>query len=803
MTHLGSDLRYGFRSLRRQPSFTVLAVLTLAVGIGANAAMFSIVDGVLLRPLAYPHADRIVSLANFWTKRGTTGSVSGPDYHDWHDTTRSYDAMAYYTYSSDSSEAVAIDRDVDYAAVALVSPESFGVFERAPLAGHTVSARDPERSAIVSAAFARRHFGTAAAAVGRALDVDRRSSAIVGVMPEDFAFPDRTDVWLLASPHDETTSRSAHNYRVVARLKPHVTVDAARAELAGIASRLEATYPASNAGKSATAIPLQEQLIANSRATLLMLFGVVGVVLLIACANVANLLLARATGRTTELAVRAALGAGRGRLVAQLMTESLLLAGIAAAAGVVLARWAVVAFVAFAPAGLPRLDEVHVDARVYFFALIVATAASVVFGIVPALHAAKLDLNASLRQGGRGAVGGAGGRWQRLLVTTEIALAVALVSAAALLARSFAALARVDLGYATEQRLVVETTIPFDDVTAARRATATYADVLRRIESVPGVAAAGGVRGLPGTAMHSNGGYWLEGGPGPDATGVRAPQAVFTVVTPHYFRTMAIPQRAGRDFTAGDGFDAPRVAIVNDALARQAFPSGDAIGQRIRCGLDPFSMEFMTIVGVVANVRAYDPSTAPQPELYMPYQQHPTYGSSLRLVAHTNVEPLALADTIRETIRSVDATIPTRMTTMTGTVSASVATPRFRTGLVAGFAVLAVALAMAGVYGVMAYLVGRRTAEIGVRMAMGATAADVLRLVVGEGLRLAAAGIVVGTALGYALAWSLRGMLFGVTPTDPLVFVVVPLAVLGTATLATAVPALRAARVDPVTALSS
>ncbi len=799
MAHLGQDLRYAVRSFVRQPSFTALAVLILALGIGANAAMFSVVDGVLIRSLPYPHADRLVSLATFWTRRGVAGAVSAPDFHDWRDATASYDALAYYTFSSDGGVAVGAKGVVDYAAVTIVTPEFFDVFETAPIAGRALSHQDAAPAAVVTADFARRRFGGAVDALGAPIDVGRRSMPIVGVMPSGFAFPSGTDLWISALATDETTSRSAHNYRVVGRLKRDVGVDRARAELASVAARLEAAYPNTNAGKSAIVTPLQETLVGNSRATVLMLFGVVSLVLLIAAANVANLLLARATARTSELAVRAALGAGRARLAAQLLTESVLLAAVSAIVGLVLARWAIGAFVAFAPPGLPRLDEVRLDARVFAFAFAAAAAATMLFGLVPAWQAARLDLTGALRQGGRGTVAGGSAGWQRVLVVVEVALAVTLAASAALLVRSFAALTRVDLGYGVDQRLVVETSVPFADAIDARRATRTLAEVVRRIETVPGVVSVAGARGLPGTTMHSNGGYWLDGGPGPEATGVRAPQAVFTVVTPQYFRTMAIPLRTGRDFNGGDTFDAPRVAIVNEALARQAFPNGDVVGHRIMCGLD--SLDFMTIVGVVGNVREYDPATSPLPELYMPYLQHPTYGASMRLVARTSVEPLAVAEPVRAAIRSVDANLPARMTTMSGTVSESVATPRFRTLLVGGFAVLALALAMAGVYGVMAYRVGRRTAEIGVRMAMGATAADVLRLVMGEGLRLAAAGVAVGCGLAFALAQVLRTMLFAVTPTDPFVFAAVPAVLLVTAALATAAPALRAARIDPLAAL--
>jgi predicted permease len=525
----------------------------------------------------------------------------------------------------------------------------------------------------------------------------------------------------------------------------------------------------------------------------------VALVLLIACANVANLLLARATGRTSELAVRAALGAGRARIVAQLMTESLLLALVSAAAGLALARWGVAAFVALAPDGLPRASEIGIDVRVLTFTLVASAGASLLFGVLPALQASRVDLNGALRQGGRGTTAGGGARFRGALVVAEVALAVALVVGAALLVRSFVALGRAELGYASERVLVVKTTVPARDVEDARRATATYAALLPRLATLPGVSTVAGIRGLPGTSTHSNGGYWLEGGPGPDVVGVQAPQAVFTVVTPDYFRTMTIPIRNGRDFSERDVFEALPVAIVNEALARQAFPGVDPIGRRIMCGLD--TPHFMTIVAVVGNVREYDPSVAPLPELYMPYRQHPGFGTSLTLVARTSGEPMTLANAFRETIRTADPDVPVRATTMTETLSSSVATPRFRTLLIGVFAALALTLAIAGVYGVMAYAVSRRTAEIGVRMAMGAGSADILRLVMGEGLRLALAGIILGCALAYGLAHLLRGMLFAVAPADPLVFIAVPLALILTVAAATAVPALRATRVDPMTAL--
>src|SRR3954470_24355326 len=806
-THLGSqmdaivqDLRYAARSLRRQPAFALLAIATLALGIGANAAIFSAVNAVLLRPLAFRDPDRIVALSNYWLKTGRRGTVSAPDFHDWHDSTTSFAAMGYYTYAAGGETSVIVDGVAEYGNVVLVTPEFFDVFGVDALAGRTIR-RDASAGdapvAVIGHELWQRRFGGSPAALGRTVSFGQRAVTIVGIMPPGFAFPDRTDIWYFPNASPETASRSAHNYRVVARLKDDRTVAQAQAELSSLAARLSAAYPATNEGKSAAVVPLREQLVGDTRPTLYLLFGAVGLVLLIACANVANLLLARATGRTSELAVRAALGAGRARIVVQLMTESLLLAVVSAAAGLALARWGVAAFVALAPAGLPRAAEIGIDWRVLAFALAASIAASVLFGVLPALHASRVDLNLSLRQGGRGAAAGASGsRLRAVLVVAEVALAVALVVGAPLLVRSFVALGRVDLGYATDRILVVRTTVPARDLDGARRATRTYRALLPRLAELPGVASVAGVYGLPGSGMHSNGGYWLEGGPGPDVSGVQAPQAVFTVVTPDYFRTMNIPLSRGRDFSSRDEYDELPVAIVNQALARQAFPGMDPIGQRIMCGLD--SPRFMTIVAVVGNVREYDPSVAPLPEIYMPYLQHPSYATALTLVARTAGEPLSLANAFREVIRTADPDVPVRATTMTETVSSSVATPRFRTVLVGSFAGLALALAIAGVYGVMAYAVSRRTAEIGVRMAMGAAAADILRLVMGQGLRLALAGIAVGSALAFGLAQLLRGMLFAVAPADPLVFLAVPIALMLTAAAATAIPALRAARVDPM-----
>jgi predicted permease len=612
--------------------------------------------------------------------------------------------------------------------------------------------------------------------------------------------PSRADVYAPDWFTPPTASRSAHNYRAIARLKPGVTAGQAQAEMTAIAARLEQQYPASNAGKSAVVIPLKDLIVGDTRQTLLLLLGAVGLVLLIACANVANLLLARSAGRQREMVVRAAVGAGRARLVRQLLTESAALGLAAALLGMWLARVGVLALVALAPAELPRLDEIGVDATVLGFALAMALTASFIFGAAPALQASRVKLAAGLRQGGKGSSIGARGGWARsAFVVAEVALAVVLVFGAGLLGRSLIALASVDMGFSPEQLLVARTAVPVRDRADAPRATAFYRDLLADLRSVPGITAIGGVTSLP-TAVRSNGGYAIGGGPDLRQTGVNSPQAIFTVVTPDYFRAMRIPFKRGRDFSDADRLDSTFVAIINESLARASFGGDDPVGRRIQCGLD--NLEWMTIVGVVSDVRTAGPSRPTQPEIYMPYEQHPGPASSLNLVARTSVpDPLALADTIARKTRERNPDVPVRATTMEGALDRAAATPRFRTFLLVAFAAVALLLALAGVYGVMAYTVSQRVSELGVRIALGATPENIMRLILGQGARLAATGIAIGLGLSLLAGRMLHGLLFGVSPRDPLMLAVVTVAVAAAALAACYVPGRRAVRVDPMLAL--
>ena len=801
MEKLLQDLRYALRSFARQPLFALTAILTLALGIGATTAIFSVVNAVILKPLPFNHPDRIVAVTNLWTRTGPGAQVSAPDFHDWETQSRSFEAMAYYVGGETS---VTIGGAADYAVVYRVTPRFFEVLGASAARGRLLSAEESRpggaEAVVISDAFWRRQFKAEDRAVGSTVKFADRVFTVVGVLPPGIRYPGRADIYAPSWIMPEMTSRSAHNYRVIARLRTDVTVGQASAEMENIARALEAQFPDSNTGKLARVISLQEQMVGPTRNTLYLLLGAVTLVLLIACANVANLLLARATVREREMVVRAAVGAARGRLLRQLLTESAVLGIAAGLLGVWLARFGVLALIATAPASLPRIAEVRVDAVVLAFAMLIALAASFLFGLAPALQASRVQLVDGLRQGGKGSSIGARGSWARsAFVVAEVALAVVLVVGASLLARSLVAIATVDLGFAAEKLLVLQTSFPVKTFEAAPRATAFYREVIADVAALPGVSSVSGVRGLP-TAVQSNGAYQVEGRSTIQEQGVRSPQALFTVITPDYFRTLKVPIRSGRDFTDGDIREANFVAIINEALARAAFPGEDPIGRRIQCGLDSF--EFMTIVGVVADVRTQGPTSPGQPEIYMPYQQHPGPATSLNLVVRTDAaDPLSLADTIQRKIRARNPDVPVRATTMEGTLETATAPARFNTYLLGLFGGIALVLALAGIYGVMAYSVSQRIPELGVRIALGASPGSILGLVLREGAQLAGLGLAIGIALALASGKLVEGMLFGVTARDPWIFGVVTL-VVAIATLAACyIPGRRAVRVDPMQAL--
>lgn len=802
MDTLLQDLRYAIRGFVRQPSFALTAVLTLALGIGASTAMFTVVNAVLLQPLPYPDADRVVAIATYWTRTGVRSpAVSAPDFDDWKGQSQSFAALAYF---SGGETSVTVGGIGAYVSVYRVTPEFYEALGATARLGRLPSTveRTPggPLAVVITDGFWRRQFGAAPTAVGSTVKFGELLYTIVGVLPPGIRYPARADIYAPYLPRLSPPMRGGHNYRVVGRLKDGAGVMEANAEIAAIARRLEQMYPTSNAAKSAVVLPLKDLLVGDTRQTLFLLLGSVGLVLLIGCANVANLLLSRASSREREMVVRAAVGAARSRLIRQLLTESAVLALAAGVGGVWLGRLGVLALVALAPQDLPRSDEIVVDWSALVFALILAAASSLIFGLAPALQVSGVQLVDGLRQGGKGSsIGARGGRARNAFVVAQVALAVVLVFAAGLLGRSLAALASVDMGFVREQLLVLNTTVPIRGMDDAPRATAFYRDVLRDIRALPGVTSAGAVTSLP-TSVRSNGSYAIEGRSTFAEVGVSGPQALLVVTTPDYFRALKVPFKSGRDFNDGDRRGAPMVAIVNEALVRTSFAGEDPIGHRIQCGLD--TLDFMTIVGVVSDLRTAGASRPVQPEIYMPYEQHPGPAAALNLVARTEApDPMVLAEAIARKIRERNPDVPVKATTMEGVLELAAATPRFRTFLLGAFAAVALILAIAGVYGVMTYTVSQRLPELGVRVALGASPQSIMKLIVGQGARLAAAGLAIGLVLSLLAGRVMQGVLFNVTPRDPLMLAVVSVTVAVAALAACYIPGRRAVKVDPMAAV--
>jgi predicted permease len=772
----------------------------MALGIGANTAMFSIVNTVLLRPLRFRDADRIVTVSSLWRKNASHGQVSAPDFHDWHDESTAFDAMAYYD-SDDTS--VRTGAGAEYHSLARVTPEFFRVFQVQPLLGRSFSEEEMKPGSsgavVISYAYWQSHFAGQPTAVGQTVRVFDQATPIVGVLPPGFYFPHRTDVWFPANTlMRETTSRSGHNYLVVGLLKPGVMLQEAQAQMTAIGERLERQYPASNQGKGVYVSRLQDEMVSNVRLTLYLLLGAVGAVLLIACANMANLLLAKATNRTREIAIRAAIGASRGRIVRQLITESAVLSILAAVAALALAYWVRHAMVALAPVDVPRINETGIDPTVLLFTLALALLTSLLFGLAPALQLARIEVHETLKQGAsRGTVGGTTARLRSAFVVAEVALSVVLLAGAGLLLKSFAALHDVALGFQPENVLVMRASVPASNLDTARQATGLYKDLLGKAAMIPGASAVGLTMAPPGE-VHSSGGYWIDHLPGPEGLNVSGPQAVFSVVGPGTFATLGIPLKHGRDFDETDQYEAPFTAVINESLAKKSFPGQDPIGHVLFCGLD--SLNPMKIVGIVGDVRQYGPAVDPRPEIYMPYRQHPLVATSLSLLARTSI-PGVLEDALRRTVRELSPDVPVRFTTMDANLSENIAAPRFRAVLLAIFAGLALGLAVLGVYGVMSYMVSQSTNEIGLRMALGATRGNLLRLVLGRALVLAASGVAAGLAASFALTGLLVNFLFGIKPSDPLTFLEVSALLLLVALAASFVPAVRATRVDPLVAM--
>lgn len=799
MGTLLQDLRYALRGLRHHPGVTAAAVLTLAIAIGANTAMFSLVDGILLRPFPFPEPDRLVQI---WDSNPSRGwdyfSVSPPNFIDYRAQNSSFESMTSYFNSNITLTGMA---EPERLRVAIVGPDYFQTFGIQPQVGRAFAASDNEPGAddvvILSARLWHRRFGDDPGVVGETVTLGGRPMTIVGVFTEPIDAPATAELWMPVdlSP-DNVGSRGAHYFAVVGRLKPEVTLAAATVDLRGVAARLEEEYPDTNAGWTVNPLPLHEERVGDVRQSLMLLTGVVALVLLIGCANIANLLLARAAGRSNEIAVRVALGAGRGRIVTQALGESVLLGICGGALGVLVAHGIIATVAVLAPDSLPRLGEVAIDPLVLGYTMVLSIGTGLLFGIVPALHSASVDAGGTLKQGTRGASSRAGMR--RSLVVAEVAIAVVVVIGAGLLLRSLWRVEAVDPGFTVEHRVAGRIGLP-DTYSAPEQHLQFFDQLLATIDAAPDIEQAAITSRLPMEGNFSIS-FTIEGRPEPTAD--QEPSAQLRIVSPSYFSTLGIPLLRGRALADSDRLDLPPVVVINQRLADLYFPGEDPVGQRMNIGYrhSREAEHVREIVGVVGNVRTSGLADEAPPVYYLSYRQTPEPGMSI--VMQTVGDTSAAVGTLRRELARLDPDIPLyAVATLPDHVRTSTAAPRFRALLLASFAAVALLLASIGIYSVMAYSVARRTRELGIRTALGADRADLMGMVLRRGLALAFAGVATGSLAALALGRLLDNFLFGVSATDPTTFAFVAAFLLAVAFLACYLPARRATRVDPTVAM--
>jgi len=796
MRILWQDLRYGARMLLKQPGFTLVAVFTLALGIGANSAIFSVVNAVLLRPLPFKEPERLVKI---WENKPdmVQGTTSIPNLEDWREQNDVFTGVAAYQFGSFSLPGREYPERIFGSTVSANFFELVGV---APQAGRVFREGEDRagahRVAVISARLWQRNFGADPEIVGKEVMLDGENHTVIGVMPAHFRFPSRlVEVWVpLVPTPDEIADRADHKFLALGRLKPGVTFDQAQEQMRAIARRIETQYPDVQARRSVLLIPLHEETVRFVRPALRALMGAVGFVLLIACVNVANLLLARAAGRRREIAIRMALGAGRFRLLRQLLTESLILSALGGALGLLLAKWGVTALLSVFADSLPRAGEIGLDGRVAGFTLLISLLTGIVFGLPPALQSAGAELQTALKESG---AAGAGPQryWLRgALVVLEVAASLVLLAGAGLLIRSFVRLQQADVGLRPEHVLTMGVALPPAKYATPQATVTFYEQLLERVAALPGVESAGVISVLPLQQTGFNDGFNIEGrDPYPPG---HAPIAERRAVSPDYFRALGVPLIAGRFFNAQDQANSTRVAIVNRTLAREYLADQNPIGKRIRWLND----DWMTIVGVVGDVKQSGLTQPSRPEIHHPFTQYPRGGMSL--VVRGASDPMSLIASARGAAQALDPSLPVfNVKTMETVIADSVSGNRMNALLLGLFAALALALAMLGVYGVMSYTVEQNTREIGVRMALGAEPRDVMRLVIGQGLSLTATGLVVGMIAAFALTRLMEALLFGVSATDPLTLIAAPVLLAIVALLACYVPARRATKVDPLVAL--
>jgi putative ABC transport system permease protein len=803
METLIKDIRYGVRSLLKRPAFTVVAVVTLALGIGANTAIFSAVNAVLLRPLPFEHPERLVTVWENNLKNGQDHEfVRAANFTDWKNQGQSFESLAAYM---NWNYNLTGDNNPQRLRAAVVSAGFFQMLGSRAALGRVLVPEDDQEGkdnvVVLSYALWQSRFGANKGLIGQSIILNGTSHTVIGVMPSNFSFPDeQLDLWRpMALSPEQAQNRQAGYLRVIGRLKPGVTIEQSRTDLNTIAGRLEEQYPDTNAGWGVNTISLHQEIVGKVSRPLLVLLGAVGFVLLIACANVANLLLARASSRRKEMAVRAALGASRARLVSQFLTEGLVLVAVGSFIGILLAFWGSEAMIKLSPGAIPRLSETGIDGRVLGFTLGLCLLSALISGLAPAWQASKPDLNEALQEEGRGATGSAGGRLRSMLVVAEIAIGVVLLIGAGLMLKSFIQLQRVSVGFDPNNLLTMQITLPAAKYNQNQQQIAFFQQALERIKTLPGVQSAAAVQDLPLRFNETSFPISLEGRPAGEVA--QRPEAVYRAVTDDYFRTLQIPLISGRLFTAQDNQNTIPILVINQTMARRFWSDEDPIGKQVRFGepTDPL----YAIVGVVGDTKHMGLDADEGPVMYQPLaQKRFAWVRWMSVVVRTRVEPHSLAGAVRNRIQEVDKDQPVyNVATMDELLAKSVAQPRFSTLLFGVFALLALGLAAIGIYGVMSYAVAQRTHEIGIRMALGARTRDTLKLVIGQGMRLAFIGIAIGLAGAFALTRLMRTLLFGVTPTDALTFASVSVVLIAVALFACYIPASRAAKVDPLVAL--
>jgi putative ABC transport system permease protein len=795
------DVRYSVRTLTKAPVFTIVAVLILAFGIGANSAVFSILDAVLIRPLPYPNAERLVKADVYDLKSGDFyGKTSYPDFADWSEQSHLFNHLAAY---EDKTFNLAGTLQPEHVKGQVVSSAFFETLGVEPLRGRSLASARNQQAVVLSFSLWSRSFKSDPRAIGRSITLDGYNYEIVGVMPRGFQFPDpQTELWVSITSvrpdlREEIAARGDLEMSVIGRLTANVTLFQAQAEIAVIAHRLEQKYPDSNRDLGVRLVPLQEAVVGKFRSALLILMGSAALVLLIACANIGTLLLARAAARRPEIAIRSTMGATRRRILAQLLTENLLLAVAGGVLGALLAFSLMGVLVTWSPKEIPRISSAHIDLPVLMFTGLVSVLAGILFGLAPAWQISQGDLNASLRQTGRSLE--ARRPLTQIMVVAEFAMSLVLLAAAGLLGKSLLLLDQVDPGFRSDHLLTVEVYRSMLNGSADanwRNWTGFYQQLLARIQALPGVDSAGATLALPIQGRVWNSSFKIDGRPFGRLS--EQPQADVRIVSNNYFGVMKIPLRSGRYFSEYDTKDSLHVAVINEALARLYWPNEDAVGRFIEMGA--FGAGHCEIVGVVADIRQTSLSDEPAPGVYIPFTQECMPWQTL--VVRTKNDPMGLAALIRHEVAALDPEQPVaRIATMDELMEASTAQPRFRTFLLGSFAGIALLLSAIGIYGVMAYTVSRRTREIGVRMALGARPVDILTLIFGESMTLTLLGILLGLIGAVAVTRVMKSLLFEVTSTDPFTFTGVTLLLCGVALFASYIPARRAMSVSPIVAL--